>query len=148
MGSAPELGAFHASLDRALSDTAFIDRFYDSFIASSGEIELLFRHADMPRLKRKLKNSLRLITQAIDDEPGAAEYLELLGRTHKRLGIEPRHFDGWIWALIDTVAQCDAEFGPDTERVWRTVLSASVVRMQAGTIVQAGTTGPAADSTA
>jgi hemoglobin-like flavoprotein len=136
MASRSAIDSFHASLERALTDTGFVDRFYDAFIASSVEIEGLFQHANMPRLKRKLQNSLRLITQAIDDEPGAAEYLELLGRTHNRLGIEPQHFDGWTWALIDTVAQCDPEFGPDTEQAWRSVLNEAVARMQAGTLAR------------
>lgn len=122
---------FHASLERALAHPGFLDRFYDAFIGSDAEIESLFRHANMPRLKRKLSNSLRLITQAIDDQPGAAEYLELLGRMHQRLGIEPRHFDGWTRALIGTVSECDAHFMPEVEQAWRRMLDAAVARMQA-----------------
>lgn len=138
MSTREERDAFHASLERALADVGFVDRFYDSFIGSSAEIEDLFRHANMPRLKRKLSNSLRLITQAIDDEPGAAEYLELLGRTHHRLGIEPRHFDGWTRALIGTVAECDTEFGPELKNIWRRMLDAAVAGMQGGIADPAG----------
>ena len=40
------------------------------------------------------------LTMAVDDEPGAAEYLRFLGRSHRRFELEPAHFDLWTRSLV------------------------------------------------
>ncbi|NKI35718.1 globin [Wenzhouxiangella sp. XN79A] len=132
LNDAERVERFHASLERAGADPAFLDRFYSAFQAVSPEIEAMFRDTDMSRLKRKLEASLHLVTLAIDEEPGARDYLEYLGRVHARFALQPEHFRLWIDALVATVADTDPAFDAGLEQDWRGVLSAAIQRMDKG----------------
>lgn len=132
MSDATRLERFHASLDRATADPAFLDRFYDSFMAISPEIAAIFERTDMQRLKRKLKSSLHLMTLAVDEAPGADEYLRFLGRTHRRFDLASEHFELWMRSLIGAAERCDPEFGPELEAIWGDVLSDGVAIMRDG----------------
>ncbi len=123
---AQQLERFHASLDRATADPAFLDRFYDSFMAISPEIASIFEHSDMARLKRKLKSSLHIMTLAVDEAPGADEYLRFLGRTHRRFEIAPSHFDLWTLSLVATARRCDPEFDSELDSIWSEVIRTGV----------------------
>ena len=63
--SEQDLVDFHDSLDRASNSGRFMDVFYDGFIASSIDVEKIFKDTDMGRLKRKLKSSLHMMILAI-----------------------------------------------------------------------------------
>lgn len=132
MEDSERLERFHRSLDRAMADPGFLDRFYDSFMAMSPEIRRVFEGTDMDRLKRKLKSSLHMMTLAIDDAPGADDYLRFLGKMHRRLKLDPAHFELWKSSLLRTAGQCDPEFDADIETIWAEVIGSGIDLMRAG----------------
>jgi hypothetical protein len=129
-----DIRLFHASLDRASAcpEGDFLGVFYDGFMASSSGVASLFERTDMERLKRKLKSSLHMMTMLADDAPGVEFYVEYLGRVHNRYQITEDMYHAWLDALIVSVRQCDPEFTPGLEQVWRRVLGRGIAIMVAG----------------
>lgn len=113
---------FGASFQRARSDPAFIDRFYDRFIASSPEVAALFSGRDVRSIARKLTTTLELLADSARNEPGFDLYLDLLARTHSRFDISPAMFDAWRTALIETLRDCDPLFDASVETAWNDVI--------------------------
>jgi truncated hemoglobin YjbI len=134
MATADRIEVFHASLDRIGTDPAFLDRFYDAFIDANPDVRPFFEGVDMRRLKRKLKSSLHLVTLAVDEAPGASDYLLFLGRMHARFRLEPEHFQFWIDALVQAVSESDTEFDRQVEAAWRQVLGEAMVLMNEGLV--------------
>ena len=130
--SEQDLVAFHESLDRASNSGKFLDVFYDGFIASSIDVEMIFKDTDMNRLKRKLKSSLHMMTMLVDNEPGTEMYIGHLARVHDRYNIPPEMFSLWMDLLIEAVRVCDQEFDDRTETVWREVIGRGIAIMTQG----------------
>lgn len=119
MGLTPDvLEAFHKSLDRVLSNESFLDEFYDSFIGKSEEVSSFFKNTNFEHQKRKLATTLRLITMAADDSPGADIYLEYLGKYHRDIKVPEHLYEVWRKALISSARNCDPEFDQQTEDAW------------------------------
>jgi hemoglobin-like flavoprotein len=116
------LNLFRDSLARVTSRDGFFDSFYDHFSRQSDEITAIFQHRDMKQLKEKLRITLEMVAQTADNQPGFGMYMELLGRTHKRLHIERRHFDMWQLALLDTVALFDEAYSERVGAAWSQVI--------------------------
>ena len=121
-----ELEQFHQSLERALACDSFLDRFYSAFINHSDEISEFFKNSDMAHLKRKLSTTLRLITMAADDSPGADMYLEYLGKYHRDINVTEDLYVEWLDALMDTVRDCDPKYNSELERLWRDVMGIGI----------------------
>jgi hemoglobin-like flavoprotein len=117
------INLFRDSLARVTALDGFFDDFYDHFIAQSDEIAEIFHQRDMAQLKEKLRSTLEMVAQVVDQEPGLEMYMEMLGRTHQRLRIERRHFDMWQAALLDTVATHDEAFSERIGAAWSQVIS-------------------------
>lgn len=130
--SEQDLVTFHESLDRASNSGKFMDVFYDGFIASSIDVEMIFKDTDMERLKRKLKSSLHMMTMLVDNEPGTEMYIGHLARVHDRYSIPPEMFNVWMDLLIEAVSTCDHEFDDETEAVWRDVIGKGIAIMTQG----------------
>ena len=130
--SEQDLTVFHDSLDRASNSGRFMDVFYDGFIASSIDVEKIFKDTDMDRLKRKLKSSLHMMTMLVDDVPGTEMYVGHLARVHDRYHIPPEMFSVWMDLLIEAVRDCDTEFDDKTEAVWRDVIGRGISIMTQG----------------
>jgi hemoglobin-like flavoprotein len=124
--SVSQADAFHASLARASASPRFLDVFYARFMRSAPDVAGVFAGKDMEQLKRKLRSSLHVMTLAVDGAPGADMYLDYLGKVHTRLDIAPRMYDGWLDALVATAAECDPEFTPELDAIWRAVVGAGV----------------------
>lgn len=128
--SGPGLEQYHQSLERALACGEFLDHFYDGFINSSEDIRQFFRNTDMAKLKRKLSTTLRLITMAADNSPGADMYLEYLGKYHRDIHVTEDLFDKWLDALIDSVRHCDPQYDDQLEQVWRDTINIGITHMR------------------
>jgi hemoglobin-like flavoprotein len=113
---------FRDSLARVTARDGFFDSFYDHFTAQSEEVADIFRHRDMAQIKEKLRSTLEMVAQTADGEPGLEMYMEMMGRVHKRLQIERRHFEMWQAALLDTVASHDEAFSDRIGAAWSQVL--------------------------
>ncbi|HKL53438.1 MAG TPA: globin domain-containing protein [Wenzhouxiangellaceae bacterium] len=136
------LAEFHRSLERATAEPEFLDRFYKSFMAISPKIQRVFQGTDMARLKRKLKSSLHVMTLAVDDAPGADDYMRFLGKTHRRLNLDPAHFDLWKGSLLKTAAECDPEFDDRTQAIWAEVIGNGIELMRSGMASRDSRTSP------
>ena len=116
------LNLFRDSLARVIARDGFFDSFYDHFTAQSEEIAGIFRNRDMAQIKAKLRSTLEMVAQAAVGEPGLDMYMEMMGRTHKRLEIERRHFEMWQAALLDTVAAYDEAYSDRIGAAWSQVI--------------------------
>lgn len=130
--SEQDLSIFHESLNRASGSGHLTDVFYDGFIASSIDIEKIFKDSDMGRLKRKLQSSLHMMTMLADGIPGTEMYMGHLAKVHDRYHIPPEFFEIWLDVLIDAVKQFDTEFDDEVEAAWRKVIGKGIEIMSAG----------------
>jgi hemoglobin-like flavoprotein len=117
-----DLNLFRDSLARVTARDGFFDSFYDHFMRQSDEIAAIFQHRDISLLKKKLRNTLEIVAQTVESQPGIGMYMEMLGRTHQRLSIERRHFDMWKLALLDTVAVYDEAYSERVGAAWSRVI--------------------------
>lgn len=127
--TAEELEVFHESLERVLSNSDFVNLFYESFLSGSDEVQHFFKNSDMAKLKRKLSTTLRLMTLVVDNSPGADMYLEYLGKYHHDIKVPRELYILWLDALLASIKVCDPEFDTEIETIWRTALSIGIEEM-------------------
>ena len=123
------LNLFRDSLARVIARDGFFDSFYTRFIEKSDEIAAVFHQRDMDQLKRKLRSTLEMVSQSAEGQPGITYYLEMLGRTHRRLNVERHHFTMWQTALLDTVAAYDEAYSDRVGAAWSQVIGAVIAAM-------------------
>jgi hemoglobin-like flavoprotein len=116
------LEIFSQSLQRVTGSADFYDRFYDNFISRSEEITDIFKNRDMKQLKKKLQDTLFMLAESAEGGPGLVLYIEMLGRIHKRLNIQRRHFTIWEEALLDAVKTYDDQFDDTVLAAWLDVI--------------------------
>lgn len=124
-----DLTLFRQSLARATAHAEFFDSFYDHFMGQSKEIAGFFHHRDMPQLKRKLRETLQMVSESAEGRPGITLYLEMLGRVHGRLHVEREHFSMWQSALLDTMAEYDEAFDERAKTAWIHVIGQMIEQM-------------------
>lgn len=123
------LDTMDASFRRCCADAAFLDRFYERFMASSPEVRERFEGTDFVRQKRALLASLHLILLAAEDEEkGPPRYLKDLAVRHSKQGLDirPDLYDLWRESLLETVSEFDAHFDPEARRAWEKVLAVGI----------------------
>jgi hypothetical protein len=126
---------FRASLKRCLATPHFLGKFYDSFVASSGEVREKFRNTDFEQQTRMLADSLYALAVAAqarrEGSPAWADMPRLAAR-HSRadLDIRPGLYDHWLDCLVETARQHDPEFSPEIEAAWRDTLAVGIDYMR------------------
>jgi truncated hemoglobin YjbI len=126
---------FDASYSRVLNQPrraeAFVDTFYQKFIASSQAVSKKFEGVDMERQKRVLRRSLGHLSTFFIDETAGSE-LETLAEMHSRRekDIEPALYDLWLECLIESLREHDPDFDDEVELSWRLCLSAGITYMK------------------
>ncbi|MEN8166641.1 MAG: globin [Pseudomonadota bacterium] len=126
---AERIAVFQSSLQRVLLNPDFFDRFYDRFIDSSPGIAEVFKDLEMRQLKQKLRMTLEMVADIAEGKPGLGMYLEMLGKIHQRLKIEPDYFRLWQQALLATVAEKDPAFDARVEDAWRASIEEVIEQM-------------------
>jgi hypothetical protein len=128
-----ELALFHDSLERCRQGGGFLDRFYDLFVQSSEEVAAKFRETDFRRQKRVLMASLYSMMLSGEGHPEGLAHLRRIAILHDREhhAIRPELYDLWLDSLIRAVGECDPEFAPEIERVWRKLLLPGLSLMKA-----------------
>jgi hemoglobin-like flavoprotein len=116
------LRVFRQSLQRVSASPAFLDCFYTNFINQSAEIKAFFRNRDIEHLKKKLRETLFMLSETAEGRPGLRLYIEMLGRIHKRLHVKRKHFTMWEEALLDAVKLHDDEFDDRVLAAWLDVI--------------------------
>jgi hemoglobin-like flavoprotein len=117
------------SLSRCSKSPGFLDRFYDLFMASSGEIRTKFEHTDFERQKKVLEDSLFLMMAAAGTTSGLAhKELSKLAERHSRnqLAIKPEWYSLWLDCLMMAVAEHDSDYSPDLDAAWRESLESGI----------------------
>lgn len=120
----PPKDLFLQSLNRCAESENFIPSFYDRFIGSSDEIREKFKKTSFEKQNAMLLRSLRLSAGATSGDPEALNELNERAETHDRhhLNIEPRHYETWRSAIIETASEFDPEWNSATENAWHTIL--------------------------
>jgi hemoglobin-like flavoprotein len=122
-----------ASLGRCIKSPAFLDRFYELFMASSEEIRKKFESTDFARQKKMLQDSLFVMLVAAGTTSGPAHReLEKLAVRHGRnqLGIEPEWYDIWLRSLLQAVVEHDPEYRAELAAAWRESLQEGIDMMR------------------
>jgi hemoglobin-like flavoprotein len=123
------LEIFSQSLQRVTSSTAFFDSFYENFIGQSDEIGDFFKNRDMRQLKKKLRETLFMLAETAEGRPGLKLYIQMLGRIHKRLDVQRRHFRMWEEALLEAVKVHDSEYDDRVLAAWLYVIDDVIEKM-------------------
>jgi hemoglobin-like flavoprotein len=107
---------------------AFVDRFYERFLASSPEVRAKFAATDFSRQRQMLLRSLELIAAAADGDPEGIEELNARAETHSRSGLDiaPHLYDLWLESAISSARKADPLWAPDVETAWRSILGAAI----------------------
>ena len=123
------LKTFDDSLQRCNANPRFLDRFYETFLASSPLVREKFANTDFVRQKRALRASLQTMALVAEDEvAGPGKYLKDLARTHSREGmnIGGELYDDWLDSLLATLKECDPAFSPEVGKAWESVMMVGV----------------------
>jgi len=115
---------FLKSMDRCAKSKDYIAAFYKHFLATSDEVREKFQHTDFNHQNRMLLLSLRLAAGAVAGKPEALREIRERAETHDRhhLNIEPRLYEAWRSALIETSRQFDNQWDDEIEKAWHMIL--------------------------
>lgn len=122
------LQTFSASLGRCNGSPAFVERFYEIFMASSPKVKEKFAQTDFVRQKAALRASLDAMLLAVKDPAGPQQYLRDLAERHssRQLNIGAELYDLWLDSLLSTVKEFDPVNGPAVQEAWEKVMMQGV----------------------
>jgi len=117
-----------ASYHRARESGDLFDTFYRLFLAKAPEIPAMFAHTDFPHQRLMLRESL--LEMLMFSQTGAGrEEIERLAERHRRLNVQPRHYELWLDALCEALAQHDSRFDAALAQVWRDAMRSGISLM-------------------
>jgi hemoglobin-like flavoprotein len=125
-----DVQVFQQSFARVMRKRGFIDGFYNNLVSKSNEISVLLQHRDIEQQKHKLKGTLEIMQALAQGQPGTRLFVNMVGRIHKRLGIEQKHLDLWESSLLETVEQYDEAFDHQVLTAWLTMTKKLIGYMQ------------------
>ena len=116
---------FNESFKSCVNDPLFMDRFYEIFLSSSGEVKLMFKNTDMETQKAMLHISMAYMTK---NHKNKAELLLKTANRHNKnnLNIKPHFYTLWLNSLIAAAYSIDPLFDEKTEKVWKEVLQPGI----------------------
>jgi len=123
------LQTFSASLARCNGSPAFVDRFYEIFLASSPKVKEKFAQTDFVQQKAALRASLdAMLLAAKDPATGPEQHLRALAERHssRQLNIGAELYDLWLDSLLATVKEFDPVNGPAVQQAWEKVMMQGV----------------------
>lgn len=125
------LERFEASMDRCLADPRFLERFYETFMASSPAVAAKFSNTNLPRQIKMLEDSLRLVLKAAGGLEEGRAHLAQIAESHSRrgLGIEEELYVLWLGSLVKAAEQSDPEWSPALDATWRAALEPCIDAM-------------------
>lgn len=127
------LSTFHDSFDRCRDNPRFFDLFYERFLQSSDEIEVIFNGVDIERVKKMVRDALLFILIASDGSSHGIQRINNLGRAHREWRIENHHYDLWLESLMSTVEEIDPLYSQNVDSAWREVMSIGIHIMKRNT---------------
>jgi hypothetical protein len=80
-----------------------------------------------------LQASFQILMLAADGKPEGASHFERLAVLHsqRHLDIPPHLYDLWLDCLVQAVKECDHQWTPETESVWRSMMVNGMAFMKA-----------------
>jgi hypothetical protein len=128
-----ERAHFDDSLRRCTSEPRFLERFSALFLTSSDEVRHKFSTTDFPKQRRLLQASFQIVMLAATSDPVGTAHFERLAVLHSQshLDIPPHLYDLWLDCLVQAVQECDPQWTPETERVWRSMMANGMAFMKA-----------------
>jgi truncated hemoglobin YjbI len=88
----------------------------------------MFARTDFPHQKLMLRESILEMLLFAQTGSGRDE-IERLAARHRTLNVTTRHYDLWLDALCEALAQHDCNFSVDLERMWREVMQQGIELM-------------------
>ncbi|MBX3167809.1 MAG: hypothetical protein KF760_10375 [Candidatus Eremiobacteraeota bacterium] len=127
------------SLSRCSATTAYLDTFYEVFLAKSPEIRAGFQGVDMGVQKQRLAARLPRLLELATCEPTSAEVLEA-ARLHsaRHHGRGAQQTDLWLEALCETFRRHDPDFDASLEEQLRRQMSKVLAWLQPHSSSEAG----------
>ena len=119
-----------ASYHRARGSGAMFDTFYRLFLGKSPEIPSMFTHTDFAHQKLMLRESLLEMLMFSQTGSGRDE-INRLAERHRSLHVQPRHYELWLDALCEALAEHDPLFTVELEQMWRDALRNGITLMSA-----------------
>jgi hemoglobin-like flavoprotein len=107
-----------ASYQRARATGELFDTFYRLFLAKAPEIRVMFARTDFPHQKLMLRESLLEMLTFSRNGAGRDE-IDRLAARHRSLNVQPKHYELWLDALCEALAQHDPAFTPQLAQLWR-----------------------------
>lgn len=123
------LNEVERSLDRCGANPAFLDRFYEVFLASSPKVLAMFEHTNFYRQKRALQASLHgMLLHARGAGPEPDPYLLEVAQRHSRgqLSIGAELYDLWLDSLLVTVKEFDPQCTPEILAAWEQAMTQGI----------------------
>ena len=123
------LQTFGDSLGRCHGNPAFMQRFYEIFLASSPKVKEKFAKTDFVRQKAALRASLdAMLLAARDPKADPQQYLGDLAERHssRQLNIGAEFYDLWLDSLLIAVKECDPMISPEVQDAWEKVMMLGV----------------------
>jgi hemoglobin-like flavoprotein len=123
------LKTFDASLARCSANPAFIERFYDIFLASSPKVAEKFANTDFVRQKAALRASLdTMLLAARSEKAGHGQYLNALAERHssRHLNIGAEFYDLWLDSLLAAANESDPDFSLEVQEAWERVMMVGI----------------------
>ena len=123
------LETFSESLARCNSNPAFVERFYEIFLASSPKVAEKFAHTDFVRQKAALRASLdAMLLSAKDPKTSPQQYLRDLADRHssRQLNIGAELYDLWLDSLLAAVNEFDPENSPVVQEAWEKTMMVGI----------------------
>lgn len=122
------------SFGRCTVNPKFLDRFYETFLASHPSLAPMFAHTDMARQKGLLRSGITMVVMHSQGNSFGTRSLDKIAESHskKKLNINPSLYPFWVNSLIQTIRECDPEFTPTIEAEWRKTLEAGATYIAAG----------------
>ena len=115
-----------ASYHRARHSGQLFDTFYELFLSKSADIPPMFARTDFSRQKLMLRESILEMLVFAQTGSGLAE-IERLAERHRQLNVKAVHYELWLDALCEALAQHDPEFSPALEQKWRDAMRKGIV---------------------
>lgn len=131
--SEAEIERFNDSYTRCIGDGRFLERFYELFLGASAEVRDKFRQTDFRKQRRMLQASLFMLMLAADGRPEGRLHLTRIADLHskRQRDIPPHLYDLWLDSLMQAVRECDRQWAPETEGVWRRMMEQGIAEMKA-----------------
>jgi hemoglobin-like flavoprotein len=123
------LKIFDASLARCSANPAFIERFYDIFLASSPKVMEKFANTDFVRQKVALRASLdAMLLAARDPKAGPAQHLNGFAERHssRQLNVGAELYDLWLDSLLAAANESDPDFSLEVQEAWERVMMVGI----------------------